>query len=78
MPVVLRFGRFNFYIYPQDHGPPHVHIIAADAEAKINIEKGRAVAVYGFKRKTVKHLEQIVTQNKEELLEAWNEYQKEE
>lgn len=35
MPTVLRSGALRFVIYPNDHDPPHVHVIGPDGEAKI-------------------------------------------
>lgn len=75
MAVVLRFGRFSFVIYPQDHLPAHVHIKAAGAEAKFEIETGNCLAVYGFNQRTINQLAEIVRQNKDLLMEQWNEYQ---
>lgn len=78
MPTVIRFGRFRFIIYPQDHGPPHVHVMAAGAEAKFDIETGKCLAVYGFSKKTIKLLSEIVSRNQDLLMEAWKEYEGEE
>ena len=75
MPVVIRFGRFKFYIYPKDHCPPHVHIVAQGHEAKIAIQSGQCLAVYGFKPKVVKILSEVVIKNKDLLMEAWNNYE---
>jgi hypothetical protein len=35
MPIVHRAGNLRFMIYLEDHGPPHVHVFSAGAEAKI-------------------------------------------
>lgn len=78
MPTVIRFGRFRFVIYPQDHGPAHVHVLAAGAEAKFDIRTGRCLSVFGFTLKTVKRLTEVVRRNQDLLMEAWNEYQGEE
>ena len=75
MPTVIRLGRFRFVIYPQDHGPAHVHVIGAGAEAKFVIETSECLAVYGFSQKTVKMLGNVVAKNKDLLMETWEEYQ---
>lgn len=75
MPVVIRLGRFRFIIYPQDHGPPHVHVIGAGAEAKFEIQTGRCLAARGFQQKTLKQLAEVVLRNRDLLMEAWNEYE---
>lgn len=78
MPVVIRFGRFKFYIYPKDHRPPHVHVIADEAEAKFCIETGECLALNGFKLGTIKILSHVVLMNKDLLMEAWKNYEGEE
>lgn len=35
MPTVLRSGTLRIVIYPNDHDPPHAHVIGPDGEAKI-------------------------------------------
>jgi hypothetical protein len=35
MPTVLRVHGLRFVLWLNDHGPPHVHVFAADAEATI-------------------------------------------
>ena len=37
MPTVLRAGSLRFVIWPNDHLPPHVHVISGDAEARIEL-----------------------------------------
>lgn len=75
MPVVLRFGRFKFVIYPKDHAPAHVHVLAPGAEAKFDIRTIECLAIYGFSQRTVGQLAQIVAENRDLLLEAWEEYE---
>jgi hypothetical protein len=78
MPTVIRFGRFRFIIYPQDHRPKHVHVLAAGAEAKFDIQTGECLAVYGFSQRTVKRLSEVVLKHQSLLLEAWEKYDGEE
>lgn len=33
MPTILRLGGLRVTIFPNDHRPPHVHIISANGEA---------------------------------------------
>ena len=35
MPTALRAHGLRFVIWPNDHGPPHLHVYSADAEATI-------------------------------------------
>lgn len=38
MPTILRIDGLRVIIYPNDHQPPHVHIMGADQEAIFNLE----------------------------------------
>lgn len=37
MPTVLHVRQLRIAIYLNDHGPPHVHVIGANGEAKIKL-----------------------------------------
>ncbi len=38
MPAIKVFGSFEIYMYFEDHGVPHFHIVSADHYASIAIE----------------------------------------
>jgi len=38
MPTVLRIGGLRVVIYPNDHKPPHVHVLGAGIEAIFNLD----------------------------------------
>jgi hypothetical protein len=78
MPVVIRFGRFKFIVYPKDHAPAHVHVIAGKAEAKFDIKSGKCLAAWGFAEHTLNTLQKVVERNRDLLIEAWREYEGEE
>ena len=37
MPTVLRLGSLRVVIYPNDHEPPHVHLVGPDCHARIRL-----------------------------------------
>lgn len=37
MPTILRFQGFRVVIYPNDHLPPHVHVIKGSGEVRIDL-----------------------------------------
>ncbi len=78
MPVVLRFGRFKFIVYPQDHKPAHVHVMANGAEAKFELKSGKCIAAWGFAEYTINDLQKIVRKNRDFLMEAWKDNEGEE
>lgn len=40
MPRVLWVGAFQFYIWPNDHPPAHVHVIVGDSMIVIELGEG--------------------------------------
>jgi hypothetical protein len=74
MPTVIRINNVKFCVYFDDHGLPHCHVIKGNAEAKIEIDSGKCVAVSGFSEKDVRGLRKFVLANQEILSDAWREY----
>jgi hypothetical protein len=58
MPTVLRIGGLRVAIYPNDHPPPHVHVIGPSGEAVllINCPHGPVSLRenYGFKASAIR------------------------
>jgi len=75
MPVVLTAGRFKFCIYFKDHNPPHVHVMAGNAECVINLLTREVMAVRIFTKRDVNHIQRILVDHYEKFLELWNDYQ---
>ena len=44
MPTVLRFGAFRVVVYPDDHRPPHFHIVAPDFQVLVRISDLAVIA----------------------------------
>ena len=38
MPTVLRVGGLRVVVYPNDHRPPHVHVIGSGCEASFRLD----------------------------------------
>ena len=75
MPTVLRTGPYRLFFYSGDRGePPHVHIERDDAVAKIWLDPVRLDRNVGFRAAELRRIEQIVVDNREKLLEAWNDH----
>jgi hypothetical protein len=73
-PTLFRIWNLRVVIYPKDHSPPHVHVIAPDAEAKFDIKTLECLESYGFTEKTLKRIREYLKERKETLLEVWDEY----
>ncbi len=77
MPTVLRFGGLRVVVYPNDHGPAHVHVIGNGCEALFNLNcPDGPVEVrenYRFSRREISKIEAEVTERADELCLAWEE-----
>jgi hypothetical protein len=75
MPTVLRVGAYRFYFYSNEKGePPHIHVQRERFLAKFWLNP---VTLAGSKRLASHELRAIqkhVEENREILLEAWNEH----
>ena len=77
MPTVLRIGRARVVIYPNDHLPPHVHVVDGDKHAKVTLpreqpdEHPRVVEVHGFSRVELARILEAVDVASPELRKDW-------
>ena len=75
MPTVLRYGPYRLYFYSHEpNEPPHVHIDRDDLTCKFWIDPVALVRNLGFSAKELREVERLVIDNRQELLETWNEY----
>jgi hypothetical protein len=78
MPVVLRFEGLKFFFYSNEGLPPepaHIHVRQADAEAKYWLSPQVQLASNeGFNAPSLRRIARLIIQNREQLLESWNEY----
>lgn len=75
MPTILRQEGFFIVIYPNDHPPPHVHVLRKDGRAKILLkcegQEHDVVQVFGFSMKQTMTALKIVMDTNPKLLLAW-------
>ncbi len=75
MPTVLRIGPFRFFFYSNEKGESaHIHIQRERMLAKFWLQPIALASSTRFSPKELSKLESLVKENKEILLEAWNEY----
>ena len=74
-PMILRTRNLQVRIYPKDHGPPHVHVIGPDAEAKFQLHDMQCLHSRGFSERALKRIKTFLADKRRELEEAWNDYQ---
>jgi hypothetical protein len=75
MPTVLRVGRYRFFFFSNEGDePPHIHVKAAEHEAKFWLDPVQPAANYGFNARELNQIEQLVEEYRDDLWEAWNEH----
>lgn len=75
MPKIKEHLGLSFYIYLQDHLPPHVHVIYGDNQLKINIETGEVISGY-LPPKKRKLACKIIAENKELFIREFIKHSK--
>ena len=75
MPTVLRVGPHRFFFYSGDRGEPvHVHVERDDNVAKFWLDPVRLQTSGGFTAAELRRIQRIIEENRNTLIEAWNEY----
>ena len=75
MPTVLRSGPYRLYFYSSDGDePPHVHVTRDECAAKYWLEPLRYESSVGFRPVEMRRIQAIIAENREQILERWNEY----
>ncbi len=75
MPAILTVGPYRFHFYSNEGSePPHVHVKAAEKEAKVWIQPVQLAANYGFNTRQMNEILGLVEDHCNEFLEAWNEH----
>ncbi len=75
MPTVLRASPYRFFFYAGDRDEPHhIHMERDGKVAKFWLDPIRLQNSGGFNRLELRHVYSIIEENREFLMEAWNEY----
>ena len=75
MPTALRTGPYRIYFYSHEpNEPPHVHIDRDERSCKFWLQPVALARNLAFSAKELRDIERIITENENQLLEAWNEY----
>ncbi len=75
MPTVLIVGRYRFYFFSNEGTePPHIHIKAAEDQAKFWLDPIALAANHGFHAPELNEMERIIREHQVEFLEAWHEH----
>lgn len=74
MPTILFIFGLRFFFYSEEHLPIHIHVSNGSGRAKISVETGEIAENHGLKPKELKRATEAVSQYKEDIIKAWNEY----
>ena len=75
MPTILRIGPFRFFFYSNENAEPaHIHVQRDRMLAKFWLKPVALASSTRFSPKDLRKLELLVVENKDILLEAWNEH----
>jgi hypothetical protein len=74
VPTILRSGPYRVYFYSHEpNEAPHVHVDRDDQSAKFWLRPVRLALNLGFSPSELRRVQQILSENEESLMEAWNE-----
>jgi Domain of unknown function (DUF4160) len=75
MPTILRLDGLRVVIYPNDHSPPHVHVIGKIAEAVFELHCWEGPVTlresYGFRKRELRRLMKELDTQLELLCNEW-------
>lgn len=77
MPTLFIIFGFRFFFWSNDHEPIHIHVSKGDSEVKYNVVDLEIVDNYGFKNNELRLIESIIEENKDVIIERWNDFFKE-
>ena len=75
MPTVFRHGPYRFYFWSHEpNEPQHVHVDRENLSAKFWLSPVRLAHNLGFNPRELRHIEALVKEREQELVEAWDGY----
>lgn len=75
MPTVLQIGPYIFIFFSSDRGEPaHIHVKRDRQIAKFWLDPIALATNRGFKEHELNKIERLVSDNRERLMEAWNDF----
>jgi hypothetical protein len=75
MSTVLQIGPYSFIFFSSDRGEPaHIHFKRDRQIAKYWLDPVAIETNRGFKEHELNKIERLVEENREALMEAWNDF----
>jgi len=77
MATIFRVGGLRIVIYPNDHPPPHVHVVGPNGEARVALgddtQDAKVLTNDGLSRRELRAALFEVTEHREMLVRFWSE-----
>jgi hypothetical protein len=70
--LVARIDRLKVYIYSDEHGPPHFHVVDGAESGSFSIKDCTPLQAVGFPR-YIRNIRRWHQKNKQLLIRAWDE-----
>ena len=75
MPTIDDIGPYKFFFYSAEGAePPHVHVRRDQSTAKFWLNPVRLARSRRFSDHELRTIQRLVEENKDRMLEAWNEH----
>jgi hypothetical protein len=74
MPTLFIIFGLRFFFYSNEHLPIHIHVKNGDGEAKFDVENVLLISNKGLKKKDISLALAIIEENREIIINKWNEY----
>ncbi len=71
--LIDKIENLKFEIYPNDHNPPHFHVISNEFNCSFRIEDGTQLEGPKLNGKLIKKISYFWKNNKENIINCWNE-----
>jgi Domain of unknown function (DUF4160) len=71
VPTLHEEDGYRFYVWSNEHMPPHVHVEKDSAWAKLNVETGRITESKGVKGRKRRKIERIFKSNSAKIKAWW-------
>lgn len=76
MPELFRFYGFVFMLFSLEHEPIHIHVVGKEGQAKFVFD-GQEFALQeskNVKLNDLKRIAKVIKENKDIIINRWNEY----
>lgn len=75
MPTILFIKGYRFFFYSNENMEPvHIHVEKAENVAKFWVDPIALADNFGFNSKELKEIGKLIDENKELIINSWNEY----